>query len=270
MLILAFENREKTMKKLQVWDLPIRLFHWSLAIMVVVCIYTIKKSEVTAHQYAGVFVLVLLLFRIIWGLIGSSTARFWDFIRGPVTIYRYVLHGINPTEGHNPVGAFMVIFMLLVLSIQVITGLFLEDNTYLHPNAPLYKYLTKEPIFAFFTNLLTTESVSTRQVFVWVHEKNLYVIYTMIALHLAAILLYFIAKGQNLIKTMIVGTRDEKELHSPMSEELKYNRPWLALLLFIVLAIAVPYFLYGYMQDVGLLDWVQSNFVWLKGVIFGS
>lgn len=240
------------MKKIQVWDLPIRLFHWALVVMIVVCIYTIDVENITAHQYAGVFVLILLLFRIIWGLIGSSTARFWDFIKGPVTVFNYLRYGVSKTEGHNPMGAYMVLFMLLVLLVQTITGLFLTDNTYLHQDSPLYKLISSD----------------TRKYFKLIHQYNLYVIYTMIGLHIAAILGYLLFKGQNLVKTMVVGSRQEREWHSPMAKEMMGNRPWLALIIIIALGVIVPYMLYGYMKNVDFLIWAKNTAIWLKGLFF--
>jgi cytochrome b len=240
------------MKKIQVWDLPIRLFHWALAVMIVVCIYTINEENITAHQYAGVFVLILLLFRVIWGLIGSSTAKFWDFLKGPVSIYNYLRYGVSKTEGHNPMGAYMVLFMLVVLLVQTITGLFLTDNTYLHQDSPLYKLI----------------SGNTRSYFKTIHQYNLYVIYVMVGLHIAAILGYFFFKGQNLVKTMIVGSRKEREWHSPMAKEMSGNKPWLALIIIIALGVIVPYMLYGYMKNIEFIVWIKNTALWLKGLLF--
>lgn len=240
------------MKKIQVWDLPIRLFHWALAVMIVVCIYTINQENITAHQYAGVFVLVLLLFRIIWGLVGSSTAKFWDFIKGPSTILNYLRYGVSKTEGHNPMGAYMVLFMLIVLFVQTITGLFLTDNTYLHQDSPLYKLISSD----------------TRSYFKTIHQYNLYVIYVMIGLHITAILGYLCFKGQNLVKTMVIGSRHANEWHSPMAKSMSGNKPWLALIIIIVLGVLVPYMLYGYMKNVELFVWIQNTALWLKGLLF--
>lgn len=240
------------MNKIKVWDLPIRLFHWTLVVMLVVSICTIYDENITAHQYAGVFILILLLFRVVWGLVGSSTAKFCDFVKGPITIYNYLRYGITKTEGHNPMGACMVIFMLLVLFVQTITGLFLTDNTYLHQDSPLYKLI----------------SSNTRSYLKLIHQYNLYVIYAMVALHIAAIIGYFFSKGHNLVKTMIVGSRTESELHTVMPTQMTGNRPWLALIIFVLLGIFVPYILYGYMKNIDLPVWIDSTLVWLKGLIF--
>ena len=239
------------MKKIKVWDLPIRLFHWSLVVMIVVCIYTINVDNVTAHQYAGTFVLVLLLFRVLWGLLGSTTAKFWDFVKGPMSAYQYLRYGITKTEGHNPLGAYMVLLMLLVLFTQTITGLFLTDNTYLHQDSPLYQWVGSD----------------ARSVLKTIHQYNLYVIYTMVGLHVAAIVLYFLVKGQNLIKTLVVGTRTEDECHTPFATSIEGNRPWLALVIFAAVGILVPYFLYGYEKNVGFITWIKNTVIWLKGLI---
>lgn len=240
------------MKKIKVWDLPIRLFHWALVAMIVVCIYTINVENITAHQYAGVFVLVLLLFRIIWGLIGSSTAKFWDFLKGPNTIYHYLRYGVSKTEGHNPMGAYMVLFMLVVLLVQTLTGLFLTDNTYLHQDSPLYKLISSD----------------TRKYFKFIHQYNLYVIYGMVGLHVIAIIGYLLLKGQNLVKTMVLGSRKENEWHSPMAQSLHGDKPWVALIIFIILGIIVPYMLYGYMKNIEFFVWIKNTALWLKGLVF--
>lgn len=238
------------MRKIQVWDVPIRLFHWALVVMIVVCIYTIDIGKVQVHQYAGVFVLILLVFRVIWGLIGSTTARFWDFVKSPVAAYHYLRYGITKTEGHNPLGAYMVLFMLLVLFVQVGTGLFLEDNTYIQ-DSPLYKFVT----------------AGERKTLLMIHKYNLYVIYAMITVHVTVIFVYLIFRGQNLVKTMIIGNRTEEELHVPLSESVRGNRPWLALMIFIILCVVVPYILFGALKNVEFIVWAEKTALWIKGLL---
>ncbi len=237
------------MEKIKVWDLPVRCFHWLLVASIIACFYTIKTENISYHQYVGIFVLILVIFRIIWGFVGSSTARFWDFIRTPKTIIEYLRYGVTPTEGHNPIGAFMVLFMLAILLLQTITGLFLGDNTFIHQDSPLYKFVGSD----------------TRAILKRIHFINEYVIYGMVGLHIVAIVLYLVIKGQNLTRTMVIGSRSVEERHSPFSSSLKYNHPFFALIIFVVLSIVIPYMLYGYVKGIDFLSWMQGICTSFKG-----
>src|SRR5699024_8626387 len=87
----------------------------------------LSLSAMAVHQYAGVGIFILIVFRILWGVFGSSHAVFWDFLRGPKAILDYMKTGISPTEGHNPMGGWMVLAFFVVILLQVSSGLFLED-----------------------------------------------------------------------------------------------------------------------------------------------
>lgn len=204
----------------KVWDLPVRLFHWALVALVAICFVSIKSGNVTVHQYAGVSVLVLIVFRIIWGFIGSSTARFSDFIQTPSNILQYIKTQKSPTEGHNPLGAWMVIALLTILLVQTITGLFLEDNTYIAQDSPLFKLVSDD----------------TRSVLKQIHVIGKSLLLGLIGLHILAGIGYLIVKKQNLIRTMVTGRRQVSELHAP-NFQLKHDRPVLALIVLISLAV---------------------------------
>src|SRR5438067_2364360 len=116
----------------RVWDLPVRLFHWVLVALVVFSFTTGKLGGnwLRWHMYSGYLILTLVLFRIAWGVIGSDTARFAGFIRGPSHVVRYArsLLGGPPQfhAGHNPLGGLMVVLMLALLLLQASTGLFVD------------------------------------------------------------------------------------------------------------------------------------------------
>jgi cytochrome b len=113
-----------------VWDLPTRLFHWLLVIAVVISYVTGGEEgwPFVVHTVSGYTIALLLLFRVIWGVIGSPRSRFGDFVHGPRTVAQYArrLLGLVPPRyiGHNPLGGWMVILMLIVLAVSVVTGLF--------------------------------------------------------------------------------------------------------------------------------------------------
>ncbi len=222
------------MKKLiRVWDLPIRLFHWLLVACVLgslICV-NIGGNAIQWHAYFGYSILTLLIFRIIWGFIGSTHARFASFLPNREAITNY-LQGKSPRFlGHNPIGALSVFALLLVLSIQAVTGLFVDDEIAFQ--GPLSKYLSESSV-SFFSE---------------VHESNQVVIYILIAIHIAAIWYYKKLKGEDLIRPMISG---DKEIDP--SEEARYlpsdlGRPskdgglqrGLALLLLSLIAVVVGY-----------------------------
>ena len=222
------------MKKIiRIWDLPIRLFHWLLVTCVTGSIITVNigGNAMPWHGYFGYAILILLIFRIIWGLVGSTHARFSNFIPSRVRLFDYLQGKSNSVLGHNPLGALSVLALLIVLLIQVMTGLFADDEIAFQ--GPLAKYVSEKTI----------------SIFSQIHEANSGVIYGLIALHLAAIFYYQKIKGENLIKPMLVG---DKEIDP--SEEAKYlpadlGRPsndgglqsGLALFLLSVIAVVVGY-----------------------------
>ena len=224
------------MKKIiRVWDLPIRLFHWLLVLCIVGSFISVNigGNAIQWHAYFGYSILCLLIFRIIWGFIGSTHARFISFFPSKKAILAY-LQGSSPRVlGHNPVGALSVFALLFVLCVQVATGLFVDDEIAFQ--GPLAKYVSSS-VSSFLSQI---------------HEGNQVVIYTLIAIHVAAIWFYKKFKGENLIKPMISG---DKEIDP--SEETKYLPADLgraskdgvlqrgfALLLLGLIAVVVGYFI---------------------------
>ena len=185
------------MKKIRVWDLPIRLFHWALAILIVTAVVTQKigGNAMEWHFLAGYATLTLLLFRIIWGVIGTRYARFADFFHAPGTIIAYLQaakNGIEKTyHGHNPLGSLSVFALLGVILLQAVSGLFANDD--ISSEGPLVKFISKD--------------LSDR--ITWFHKEvtgNL--IYFLVALHVSTIIYYYLRKKQNLVKPMITGDKE--------------------------------------------------------------
>jgi cytochrome b len=224
------------MKKIiRVWDLPIRLFHWLLVLCIIGSFISVNLggNAIQWHAYFGYSVLTLLIFRIVWGFVGSTHARFTSFFPTKKAILDY-LSGSSPRVlGHNPIGALSVFALLFVLSVQVFTGLFVDDEIAFQ--GPLAKFVPGW-VVSFLSEI---------------HEGNQAVIYTLITIHIGAIWLYKKFKGENLIKPMISG---DKEIDP--SEEAKYLPADLgrasrdgvlqrafALFLLSIIAIVVGYFI---------------------------
>ena len=178
---------------MRVWDLPTRLFHWLLVLLVPASYVTMKLNLMDVHMALGLVMLALLLFRWVWGLIGSDTARFARFLGNPLAALRH-LGRIGTREpdtriGHNPAGGWMVLLMLLLLSIQVGAGLCANDGGI--NEGPLAKYVG--------------QTWSDRLSFV--HALNFKLILAAIALHLVAIIVYVSVKKQNLVRPMLTGKK---------------------------------------------------------------
>jgi cytochrome b len=222
------------MKKIiRIWDLPIRLFHWLLVICIIGSIISVNigGNTIQWHAYFGYCILTLVIFRIVWGWVGSTHARFIHFIPSRARLLDYVRGRSSRTLGHNPLAAFSVLALLGVLLIQAITGLFADDEIAFQ--GPLAKHAS-EAVVSFLSS---------------VHGANEGVIYGLIAVHLAAIFYYQKLKGENLIRPMISG---DKEIDP--SEEADYQpsdlgRPSrdgfmqraFALMLLSAIAVAVAY-----------------------------
>lgn len=179
------------MKKIALWDLPLRLFHWTLATLVGAAIVSglIGGGLMDWHGRCGAAIAALLGFRLAWGFVGSTHARFFRFVRGPRTILAYLRgqwHGL----GHNPLGALSVLGLLGVLALQVTTGLFGNDDV----------------AFRGPYNILVGQDGEILAVFL--HKRIFWLLGLLLALHLGAISFYTLAKRDNLVKPMITGSKE--------------------------------------------------------------
>lgn len=214
-------------QNIRVWDLPTRLFHWSLvALMVAQWLTAEESSTMNWHVRGGYAVLALVLFRLIWGFVGSDTARFGDFVRGPGAALEYVkalLRGETPHYlGHNPLGAWSIVAMLVLLLIQAGTGLFANDDILIE--GPLYAWVSKGT-----SDWLTT-----------IHKFNFNLLLLVIAIHLSAVLFYLLVKRENLIYPMLSGVkRLPPEQAGPAP---RIVNPWRGLAVLVV-AVAVVWLL---------------------------
>jgi len=176
-----------------VWDLPIRMFHWLTVVLVAAAYATWRLNWMDWHAYVGDALLTLVLFRLVWGMIGSDTARFTRFLASPRAAFRHLTHILRrePDEqaGHNPAGGWMVVLMLALLLGQTLTGI--VDNNDVADSGPLTNIMP-----AWLSNLID-------DLHGWLWNALL----AAIALHVLAIALYAVAKRQNLVRPMLTGRK---------------------------------------------------------------
>jgi cytochrome b len=179
----------------RVWDIPTRAIHWTMAALIPALWWTAEEGLMDWHRRAGSLMLGLLVFRVLWGLLGSSTARFAGFIRGPATVWRYAQgllgrSGGEAFHGHNPMGGWSVAAMLALLVAQVTLGLFAVDVDGLE-GGPLSIHV----------------SFDAGRTAAALHETVFNLLLILIALHVVAVLGYLLLKRENLVGAMIHGRR---------------------------------------------------------------
>ncbi len=205
------------------WDLPVRIFHWALVLLVISQIVTasIGGNAMQFHAFGGYAILALVLFRVLWGFLGGTHARFRDFVRSPGAVVRYATsmpRGLHAAyRGHNPLGGWSVLAMLGSLLLQATTGLFANDDVMME--GPLVKHVSGH-----------ASAIATA-----IHDANAAVLLTLVAVHIAAVLFYLLAKKENLIAPMITG---RKQSVTP-DESARYGKLWLAAVLLGCSAAAV-------------------------------
>jgi cytochrome b len=177
--------------RVRIWDLPTRLFHWAVVLLVPALWWTHQIDRLDLHILLGEVMLGLVLFRLIWGVIGSSTARFANFLRGPGRVFAY-LRGKAPAGfGHHPIGGWSVAAMLVLLAVQVGLGLFVSDEDGLN-TGPLSHFVSYE----------SARTLADR------HETMFYVLLAFIVGHVAAIAYYWAVRRDNLVAPMLTGRRE--------------------------------------------------------------
>jgi len=191
--------------KIRVWDLPVRLFHWALVILMAVSYVTGRAGGdwMKFHFWSGYAILTLILFRIAWGFVGSTTARFSDFVKGPaaiVTHLRELLGRTGPYDaGHNPMGGAMVVVLLFAVLAQAGTGLFSADTDTGLVTGPLATRIADAMV-----DKLTA-----------FHHYWVNVLLVLVAAHVAAVLVYLVWKRHNLVRAMITGAKPADEVVPP-------------------------------------------------------
>lgn len=178
-----------------VWDWPVRVVHWSMVLLLVALVVTglVGNEALLWHMRFGQALLALVLFRVLWGFVGSRNARFRAFVRGPRAAARYVRSRVRRTPEihatHNPIGGWMVIALLAALLVQTGTGLFTNDDILW--DGPLVKRVTKD----------ASDAISS------FHRRFAWVVVTLAALHVLAVVAYLTLFRENLAKAMIDGVK---------------------------------------------------------------
>jgi cytochrome b len=181
---------------IHVWDLPTRVFHWTLALAVAGSVISAKigGNAMVWHFRLGYLVLTLLAFRIVWGLVGGRWSRFTSFVYAPATLLRYLRGRTAPHEqlevGHSPTGALSVFALLGVLLVQLATGLVADDE--IANQGPLNRFVGSD----------TVMSATS-----WHTGWGQWLVLGLVALHLAAITFYLLKKNTNLVRPMLTGDK---------------------------------------------------------------
>ena len=179
--------------KVRIWDLPTRLFHWSLAALVVFSFTSGKLGGdwLTWHFRSGYAIASLLLFRLLWGFAGSRYARFASFLPSPSRIWRTLRSRkeIEVSVGHSTIGTLSVFSLLIVLLAQVIAGMFANDGTFIE--GPWVKFVSS--------------AISDR--FSTFHYYNGWLVVALVAVHVTAIVFYLTVQRHDLITPMLTGDK---------------------------------------------------------------
>jgi cytochrome b len=208
-----------------VWDLPVRVCHWALLVAVLGAYFTHRLGLrwYAVHVWCGYAVLVLVGARIVWGVVGTRHARFADFIRSPASTLRYLWSWRDGTSahyaGHNPLGGYMVVVLLLLLLGIAVSGLFANDQ--IANTGPLYGYVS---------------AALSDQLSGW-HERLFWLLEIAVGLHMAAVLAHRWLRHEELIGPMISGKKPAQWLRP--GDAISGSRTWLALLIVLLLVLGL-------------------------------
>lgn len=219
-------------KTVRAWDLPTRVFHWLLVILIGCAWVSYRYSEAVGdntmqwHRYNGYSLLILIVWRILWGMFGSSTSRFLSFVPWPWKAARYGMDLVRGKDrhflGHNPLGTYMVLALLAAVSTQGVLGLLATEHN----------FLTWGPL----THLIE-DAVSER--LTHLHSFFFYNgLLVLIGLHIAANVLYAVFKRDPLIKAMVTGTKPAGNYEDEAQLEI-VSAPLLRALACLVVAAAM-------------------------------
>jgi cytochrome b len=215
--------------RIRVWDAPTRLFHWLLALSVVGLVISgnVGGRWMEWHMRLGYFVISLLLFRLAWGVVGGYWSRFSKFAYRPSSVWAY-LRGRSPLihrVGHSPLGALSVFALLLVLGLQVSTGLLTDDEI-------------------FYAGPLTR--IASHDTIAWASQYHKgwgkLMLITLVVLHLLALLIYKVVFRQPLVKAMVTG---DKALPEAVPSSADHVRAWLLAAVLYALAATATYMIIG-------------------------
>ena len=176
----------------RLWDVPTRVVHWALVVLIAFAWWSAEAERMDWHRWSGYAVLGLLVFRLIWGVVGSASARFANFVRGPAATLAYARtlasRATGDLPGHNPLGAWSVLAILAVLAAQVTTGLFAVDVDAIEAGP-----------------LSDRVSFDLGRAFAKWHHWSFWALEGLVVLHVAAVVFYLTYKRANLLRAMVTG-----------------------------------------------------------------
>jgi cytochrome b len=214
-------------KDVEAWDVPTRVFHWSIVILIALAWWSAEERLLDWHRRAGYAILCLLIFRILWGFAGTRSARFASFCKTPAQVVRYVRSDMfsrssATTIGHNPLGGWSVVAMLATMLLQTFLGLFAVDVDGIE-SGPL-SYLV---------------SFDVGRIAAQVHHCVFNALLCLIGLHMAAILFHQLYKKQNLTQRMITGRYTTDESSTLFSWPLRSSALFIWSVLFVLFLINI-------------------------------
>jgi len=209
--------------EVKVWDLPIRVFHWWFTLMFAVSWISGWIGDRDRHYVSGMILLGLVVFRILYGLVGSPTARFSHFVRWPGAGFRYLRGAFahrtpSHTYGHNAAGGLMVLALVVLIGLQTVSGMASTDDI-----------LFEGPLYGRVPDWLA-------RILEPLHEPLAKVLLALASLHVLVILVYWLWKRENLVRAMIVG---RARLPRTVGVQEK-STPWGRALICAAIAAAVP------------------------------
>jgi cytochrome b len=188
---MAALDRGAAAGKLRVWDPWVRLTHWAIALLLPISWWTAETGRFDLHFLSGYAILTLVLFRLAWGIVGSDTARFARFLKGPAAALAHLAHLRHrevPAEvGHNPAGGWAVVALLGLLLAQAASGLFADDLI-----------LNRGPLARRVDEAWATLATS-------VHLRVFWAIVALAVVHVLAVIAYRVVAGRNLVRPMLTG-----------------------------------------------------------------
>jgi cytochrome b len=184
------DSRIPPAASVRIWDRPVIVVHWAMALLLALAWWAVETGHMVWHYRFGFALLGLLVFRLIWGFAGSSTARFATFVRSPRRVIEYLRGGKRYIHGHNPLGALSIVALLAVLALQIGLGLFAESGNGLKAGP--------------FADLIAPGAAHAAGK---LHQANFYLLVGLIGLHIAAVLFYLLVRRNNLIAPMLTGRR---------------------------------------------------------------
>lgn len=211
------------------WDLPVRLFHWAFVAFFAISWVSGQVGDRDLHYQSGMVLLGLVVFRLLWGLVGSPTARFAHFLRRPGAALRYLRHAFGQrlpsySFGHNPAGGMMVAALILLVGVQAVSGMSSTDDI-----------LFEGPLYGRWPDWLGP-------ILEKVHKPLAIVLLALALLHILVIAAYRWLKRENLVRAMIVGRARLPRSVAQMAEQegSTTNAPLWRALVCAAVAAAVP------------------------------